>query len=283
MIATNQLSELSPMLTGPDRLAPHSVANPLEPSSQKFDFRTDGPPRPVCDVCSKRFEDWSVPDEDWRKLPEMYWRCQLCKDDYRELFHEAGHDPGTVAISDEPWQRRLVLWEPTKDMPPDHTFVLLKGRRGKNSEIRECKVIRAMDPIVHVVRVFKRGPVKRSRGKGSLYLACWSKLHYCRASGRPIMVALGRLPRRLGLEQHRADTRRKAGPGLLPWPASAQILESYLCRGKPRGPDDTTIECEGSTAGSGRPSRNLARGRGPGQAGRGSLEAPDRRPGPTHG
>lgn len=160
---------------------------------QQFDFRTDGPPKPRCSVCSKRFEDWAAPDEDWRKIPQMYWPCQLCKRDYRKLLRKAGHDPDSVTISDEPWRQRVALWESTRSMPADHVHVLMK-KGGGNDDLREAKVVRQLDPIVHLVHVFKKNVAKRSRSKGTPYLACWGKIHYQRDTGRPIMIALRRLP-----------------------------------------------------------------------------------------
>lgn len=173
----------------------------------RFDFKTDGPPKPRCHLCSVRFKDWAVADEDWRKISAIYWPCQLCKHDYRRLLRDAGHDPKAVPISDEPWERRVALWEPTKDMPADHVHVLLNKRRGRDRELREAKVVRKIDAIVHVVQVFKNTPGKRPRGKGTAYLATWDRMLYANASGRPIMVALGKVPRQSAKDSDAFSTK----------------------------------------------------------------------------
>lgn len=73
-----------------DLLPLSSIPRPFFPQDatpqQQFNFRTDGPPKPYCHVCSTLFQDWAVSDEDWRKIPEMYWPCQLCEEDYRQLL-----------------------------------------------------------------------------------------------------------------------------------------------------------------------------------------------------
>lgn len=213
-----------------------------------FDFRTDGPPRPRCAVCKEHFEDWAVADEDWRTIPAMYWPCHLCKRDYTQLLRESGHDPKVVSISDEPWEKRVALWEPTKDMPPDHVHVLFNARRGRDREIREAKVIRQVDHVVHLVRVFKNTPGKRPRGKGTAYLATWSDLICDRSSGRPIMVALGRprLPKARGPEW--LSSKRMAVAMAILAPYAAQKPERAPWPGKLEEPSGTTTGAAGSMA-----------------------------------
>jgi hypothetical protein len=67
-------------------------------------------------------------------------------------------------------------------------------RGGDSSVLREGKVVKQLDPMVHLVHVFKKNSTKRSPSKGIPYLASWCKIHYYRDSGRPIMLALTRLP-----------------------------------------------------------------------------------------
>lgn len=46
----------------------------VDPESDKLCY--------ICDECSKKYEDWHIPDEYWKTMDEKYWPAYLCFDCY---------------------------------------------------------------------------------------------------------------------------------------------------------------------------------------------------------
>jgi hypothetical protein len=185
-----------------------------------LDFRTNGPPPRLCKVCLQRFEDWSVSDEDWnklpveyRKLPEEFRRFRLCKDDFRRLLREAGHDPAGINFSDEPWKKRLALWQESTSMPPSHAHLFFEGQDicDPIPEILECEVISELDPGICAVRLRSQSANTPSRRNGVPYLALWDRVRVYTVTGRPLLHPLRRLRSLRGLEQQLAMAQERDG------------------------------------------------------------------------
>ncbi len=174
----------------------------------EYDFRTDGPPPWVCDLCGADYKPWEVKREDWELLPERYRPMFLCLEDYRRLVAEAGHDPDAIPVTHRTWESVLDEWRQSKDLPVTAVHVRFDADDGGPAE---CMWADA-------VGVRRRDIVVRVRGHGFLFdvahgdefLARWQGAVQ-RGTGRPILVPVERLSRGGARSPARKGRRTKRG------------------------------------------------------------------------
>jgi hypothetical protein len=220
MSRKNPLNELLSLLYPADcrkRSSPRKARKRSKRTPPLFDFRTEGPPRRLCKLCLRRYQDWAVSAEDWAKLPEEHRQSWMCKDDYCRLLREAGHDPVAINFSDEPWKQRVARWQETSNMPPDHAHIVFDelGPSGPIREILECEVICELDPGIWAVRLRSQSSHFRALRNGVPYLAVWDRMRVSSVTGRPMFQPLYRLRSLRGLEQQLAVAQERDGAQML--------------------------------------------------------------------
>jgi len=158
------------------------------PTLKLYGLNTDGPPLQMCALCSARYKDWCVPGDDWKLIPEKFASLKLCEQDFLRLVKEAGHDPDSIQIGYEPWQKQTDAWEHVKDYPEHHWKILVECADGSGGdETMWCEVLCRLEEGMFAVRLLNSSIFQPWYQEGKLYKAKWDGETIQLGTGRPVL------------------------------------------------------------------------------------------------
>lgn len=202
--ATRLQDEGTPDLTDyevPDRFTArfltHITAEPLRDAEilaryERMDFRADGPPPRECEVCGREFRDWELEGTDREELPpdpDEAWACEECA---RKICGEVWPHLRHARNTHLGWQRRLVLWDLTKDHPANVVYLCFQdGDDGDDSMLLQCEAVEHRGGMRFLVRLLEGGTSDQGRRCGDEFLAEWDRRSYAALNGRPLLTPVG--------------------------------------------------------------------------------------------